>query len=542
MSGSGEGTTPASAGALRVDQPWVTALLTFVIVLAPFLAWALATPPYASPDENDHIRYAVAVASFTPVKAIPADDREWSDDVFDQFAQRGIAAPDLIAVGWGYARLPAFYSQEGFACFNFDSDVTADCQTFADLSGTRELVMSTRLYPKPYYAIVGLPSLVADTTATIYAMRAVSSAIAAGAIAFAVTVARRRRRVMLLGIAVALTPMVWFMGASVNPNGAEIALALAWWVGLIALTGDERHPPARGLVAGTMISGAGLAVVRPLSLVWLGLIAIVVMIDAGRAPLRRLLAERSVRIGAAIVIVIGAVQAALVAGNGSLGSTDPRTALTGISASDALRTSIGRQPKVLEEMIGIFGWLDTRVPSGVVITWLVVLGLLTGLALLAGEHRRLAVLSGLAVAAVVVPVVMEVQGVDAVGFIWQGRYSLPFALGVPLLAARAIEGPVLAGAPPAVRRRIALVVTLASALACGVAFYQALRRYTVGASGPIQLWDGASWQPPLPAWTVVVIGVGTHLMAGWWLYVLATRETRETAEAWPAPPATTAAT
>ena len=296
MSGSGEGTTPGRAGALRADHPWVTAAVTFAIVLAPFLAWALATPPYASPDENDHIRYAVAVASLTPVEAIPADDGQWSAELFEQLDRRALT-PERIAVGWGYARLPAFYGQEGFTCFNFRSNVTAECQELGPLDGTSELVMSTRLYPKPYYAIVGLPSLVVDNSRTLFAMRAISGALAAAAITFAIMVARRRHRPMLLGIAVALTPMVWFMGASVNPNGTEIALALAWWVGLVALLDDGRLPRTRGLLVGTVIVGAGLAVVRPLSLVWLGLIAIVVMINAGLGPLRRLLADRAVLIG-----------------------------------------------------------------------------------------------------------------------------------------------------------------------------------------------------------------------------------------------------
>ncbi|HEY5877201.1 MAG TPA: DUF2142 domain-containing protein, partial [Ilumatobacteraceae bacterium] len=539
MSGSGEGTTPGRAGALRADHPWVTAAVTFVIVLAPFLAWALATPPYASPDENDHVRYAVAVASFTPVEAIPADDGQWSAELFEQLDRRALT-PERIAVGWGYARLPAFYGQEGFTCFNFRSNVTAECQQLGPLDGTSELVMSTRLYPKPYYAIVGLPSLVVDNSHTLFAMRAISGALAAAAITFAIMVARRRHRPMLLGIAVALTPMVWFMGASVNPNGTEIALAMAWWVGLVALLDDERVPRTRGLLVGTVVVGAGLAVVRPLSLVWLGLIAIVVMINAGLGPLRRVLADRAVLVGGAIVLVVCAVQTVLVLGNGSLGSTDPRTALAGIETSAALRTSIGRQPKILEEMIGVFGWLDTRVPAAVVVAWLVVLGIVVALALVTGRRRHLIVLAGLGVAAVAVPVALEVQGVSAVGFIWQGRYSLPLAIGVPLLAARAIDiGHGVTITAPA-QRRLALAVTATTAVGAGIAFYQALRRYTVGVSGSVLLWDDIRWQPPVPAWSAVVLGVGAHLVMGWWLYMLITHRPPRTTTA-AATPATTVA-
>ena len=222
------------------------------------------------------------------------------------------------------------------------------------------------------------------------------------------------------------------------------------------------------------------------------------------------------------MLVVGAAQAALVLGNGSLGSTDPRTALDGIEASAALRTSIGRQPQILEEMIGVFGWLDTRIPAAVVVGWLVVLGIVLALALVTGRRRDLVVLAGLGVAAVAVPVALEVQGVSAVGFIWQGRYSLPLAIGVPLLAARAIDiGHGVTITAPA-QRRIALAVTATTAVGAGIAFYQALRRYTVGVSGPVLLWDDIRWQPPLPAWSVVAFGICAHLVMGWWLYMLLT--------------------
>ena len=62
---------------------WLTVLLTFVIVVAPLVAWALVIPPYGSPDENDHVRNSVAVVSGTPIVAVPTDE-PWSPDVAEQ--------------------------------------------------------------------------------------------------------------------------------------------------------------------------------------------------------------------------------------------------------------------------------------------------------------------------------------------------------------------------------------------------------------------------------------------------------------------------
>ena len=172
---------PAAGGDGRVTSlpEWLTVLMTFVIVLTPFVAWALAVAPYGSPDENDHVRYAVAVVSGTPVVAVPTDE-PWSSEVAEQLANRGVFERSELSVGWGIAEIPAFYAQDTWGCFAFQKDVTAECQVFQAPPGTAEAVTAARLYPKAYYALVGLPSLVADRPATLYAMRIVSGMLAAG--------------------------------------------------------------------------------------------------------------------------------------------------------------------------------------------------------------------------------------------------------------------------------------------------------------------------------------------------------------------------
>jgi len=46
----------------------------------------------------------------------------------------------------------------------------------------------------------------------------------------------------LLGLVVAVTPMAVFLGASVSPNGIEIAAAVGVWAGLLRLARAERTP------------------------------------------------------------------------------------------------------------------------------------------------------------------------------------------------------------------------------------------------------------------------------------------------------------
>jgi len=91
-------------------------------------------------------------------------------------------------------------------------------------------------------------------------------------------------------------------------------------------------------------------------------------------------------------------------------------------------------------------------------------------------------------AIVVVPLTLEsaVFG-SAGGAAWQGRYGLPLAVGVPIVAAMAIassgRGRQLAEPRLFIGAGVMLVV------AHILAFAQNLRRYTVGADGEIQFTD-----------------------------------------------------
>ena len=75
-------------------------------------------------------------------------------------------------------------------------------------------------------------------------MRLVSAVITAALLASAITAVHRSAAPLLLGVglAVAVTPMVLFLGGLVNPSGPEIAAALAFWVCSLVLV--SRPGPA----------------------------------------------------------------------------------------------------------------------------------------------------------------------------------------------------------------------------------------------------------------------------------------------------------
>jgi len=108
-------------------------------------------------------------------------------------------------------------------------------------------------------------------------------------------------------------------------------------------------------------------------------------------------------------------------------------------------------------------------------------------------------------ATVIAPSLIQAPNADAIGFPWQGRYGLPLGVGVPILAAVAV------GASNRLRalgtkRLVGLVVT-AVALVHVISHIVSTRRNVVGTNGPLFYLDQHGWDPPLPAWLLLLATV-----------------------------------
>lgn len=140
----------------------------------------------------------------------------------------------------------------------------------------------------------------------------------------------------------------------------------------------------------------------------------------------------------------------------------------------------------------------------------------------AGVRMRLAIVAT-TVATAVLPIVAEATTARQSGFIWQGRYLLPIAVGVPLLAGFA---PARHPGDGADARRLAGAVSSVVGVGSLAAFHAALRRHMVGVDGPLNPLTPlpASWQPPVPA-TLLVLGFVLLTMAvcGWVTYLAGSR-------------------
>jgi hypothetical protein len=164
----------------------------------------------------------------------------------------------------------------------------------------------------------------------------------------------------------------------------------------------------------------------------------------------------------------------------------------------------------IQQMIGVFGWLDTLSPLLTYLFWYAVIGLFVLLALACARRRHAGALVLLMLVVVFAPVAISYGQAHRLGVIWQGRYIMPMAVGVPLMAVALVER---AGALRAVRTRVATVVCSVVACAAFAAFAQALRRYAVGVKGPIDYLRGA-WQPPLGATALTVAALVALALSG----------------------------
>ncbi len=118
------------------------------------------------------------------------------------------------------------------------------------------------------------------------------------------------------------------------------------------------------------------------------------------------------------------------------------------------------------------------------------------------------------------PVLVEAAGAHEAGFIWQGRYSLPLGVGVPIVAGIGVgssEGAERLG------RRLGIVLVAGLAGAQLLAFAAAIHRYAVGAGGPLWFFPDAKWNPPVPS-LLLIVGFGIAVALGLWWIVLAPPE------------------
>lgn len=384
-------------------------------------------------------------------------------------------------------------------CYIYDAKQSAACapQFHADDRPSMWTTLIGR-YPPTYYASVGWVTLLDTGSVGFYSMRlltaALCAALLAGALAAATTT--RRARFMAVGVLLACTPMVFVLAGSINPNAVEAAAGVCAWATLAAaLVHDGRQLP-RALLFGIGASCALLAVTRPLSTLWLLVIALTVLAALGRWQLLMTrLREPGVRVVVAAVGVAAAAGAVWTVFSDNLDNNsgyEPR----GLDLFHVIKHSLAITPAYLRQMVAAFGWQRVEGPWPLAWAWGLVIAVIVVAALRWGGRRLAVSAVGLLVLVVLTPTILQAPTAGDIGFVWSGRYGLAIAAGVPILAALAIGSSGRLSARG--MRRLAAGLVGVFAVAQVVAHAASMRRYVVGVRGPLAYFTGPGWRPPVP--------------------------------------------
>jgi hypothetical protein len=447
------------------------------LAFAVMAAWSVAMPRFSGPDEPSQVIHAAAVVrgQFVGTPLGGAED-----------AYTDVRIPAALANGIVLVK-----------CYHWKPTVSASCaHEPPTLVRTVNAGTYSGRYPPLYYAIVGLPTLVVTSPTAILLMRLVSSLISAVFLGLAVMAVGvwSRSRLLAIGVLLALTPMTFYLAAMVNPNGLEICAALCLWVTGLVLVRERIEDPPRGLVAVMTTSAAVLTLSRGVSPVWTFVILVLLATLCGPSLLLTLLRRRrDVQVGLGIVAVCGVLAIIWVVGEHALDLVPAGpTVHAGAPVSAILLKGLGQTESWLQQMVGIFGSLDTSSPLVTYLGWWVAIGAVVLIALGSARRREGTVLVLLIVLFLLLPVLMEYPKATSLGLVWQGRYTLPLAVGIPLLGTAIIGQP---GMPARLMARVSGLLAILLPAAGLLAFVEALRRYSVGTGGPIVPWSGG-WQPP----------------------------------------------
>ncbi|TXN28229.1 DUF2142 domain-containing protein [Lacisediminihabitans profunda] len=482
----------------RVAGRWRVFLVSFAVLLAPMLLWALGSPLASVPDEPAHaIRAAAVVRGESVTEA-------WVGNPSTARADVPAYVADMVAR----------------ACFARHPRLTPACAV--PIAGDPEAIVTTGTSAgnnsPVYYAIVGLPTLFLHGDVALYGMRFVNALLCAAALAVMVMQLSTlsRSRWATAGAVVGLTPMVFFLCGSINPNAIEVASGGALFATLLALVRSNLGGAVlweRTVL--TLVTLTLLVNTRSISLLWALVIVGAVLAVTPRKTLVPLFRTP------AVWLLLGA--SAAISGAAAFWYAHPTpfapdlasTQTTG--SAEAFRTMLVRTFDFASSYVGDFGWLDTPSPAFSVIVWSAAIVALILVAFVWGSGRSRWVAIGFGMVMVVVPPVVQAILAPQLGYIWQGRYMLAMlvcllvACGLSLDDSLAEE--VVTGRP----RRLAAVGIALLAIGQVASFAWTLRRYAVGVNGSFNdMLTNPAWQPPL-GWIALTVAMAAWAAVAAWL-------------------------
>lgn len=467
------------------------ALVTIAFVCCG-LTWILALAPFTGIDEFDHAFRADSVAQ-----------GYWQPGT-DTLPRR-LARGDLIPVHADLA------TRASAACLDRHYTRTYNCLPYAVLPGGDVLIASAAARYNPvYYAIAGTLAKPFHGDAELYALRLAGLLMSAGLLATALRalLLTCRTRWPVIALLAGVLPTTVYSAAVAAPNGTQMMAGLAVWATGLALVRRDDRP--RWLYPAMAVAVSLLATTHTLGCLWLGLIGAGLALYAGLRRALRSLRPRTPGegIGLAVMlasIVFEVVWVVLARTNSPTGDGPPGD----VHLWPGLANGLILWPL---QAVAAYPMRDNAASPVVYAVSLTFIALVATVAFRRVTHwpsaRRIVLFA--AAATVAVPMVATIAAYAAVGFAWQGRYGMPFSVGLFVLAGLALDR------RPELRRRHVVVLAAVPPL---WALAQALGAYRIGAaqrdhghfSVPI------SWQPPSMGlvWLFAIAGLAGASWLAW---------------------------
>jgi hypothetical protein len=391
-------------------------LLAFVAVLLAEAVWILAVPPFRGSDEIDHVYRGTGVAS-----------GQWH---LSEGAPHGrgllVWVPtDVVTAAQGQCTSLVYVGHD-------------NCHA-VETSGDRSRVATAAGgYDPFFYLVVGSVAKPFHGAGVDYAMRAATAVLTAVLLALGVMVMTYAGtgRWVNLGVLAALTPEVLFSGAIPSPNGVEMGVAFVLWAALLAAVrrGDDPALQRRLLWVATA-AVVPLTFVRLLGPLWVVLIVGAVVLTTGLKAAREIVARHRRVVTVAVVLTVTGVcwwAAWQVIASHATGVQPDKDRVLWILAFNL--------PVYTMEMVGAFPFRDQPAPLGVYPLAFFVIGLLVVGAWRRGAPPRMRrAVFWIVVVTLLVPIVLSLVFMPSAGAIWQGRYELPFVIGILPLCGLALD-------------------------------------------------------------------------------------------------------
>ena len=482
-------------------------------------AWIVGNPTSAAPDEVVHY-----------IKALGAGRGELVGNPPPQAQMHGVVSREAWALTkggepastaekialwqWRTSRaftVPAGALSTGFNCNQQQEDASWACLTrgHSTPDRSRELLSYVGTYPPFVYMPSGLLTHASSNPSTRLLLGRAGMAVLA-LILFVGAVLLlwdpETGGLSLVGLLLAVTPMVVFISSALTASGPEVASSICFAASLIRLGRDQRA--TRWVWAMYAFSGIALALSRQLGAEFVVMQLLATALVLGWRQIPPVFRSRKAGV-ASVVVLVGC-------GIGLFWdmhfNVHPPLSLGAILA--VLPSSVKELASITRQEIGNFGALDSPLPWPAYLAWLVMLGVLLVIALRVSP-RPMAKRLGLLVVAVVAGTVLLTASQRQTGFSFQGRYVLPIFVLIPLWAGELVRRNAARLSLSTAMRLVVWITTLAG-LIQAFAWYANGRRVAVGDHGSWLYALSSQWQPPLGwlPWTAVALAaLGLSLVA-----------------------------